>query len=114
MASLDLLFVLLLRVHLQVGGKAKGKTSKENKHFLLPAFLQKLVGDFFFIFSQGNLGNLVGNLVGNLAGNFVGFFLSHRIKAQKFRGKFRSIFREKIRSSNKNLSCKIHSADVPP
>ena len=30
----------------------------------LPALLQKLVGDFFFDFSQGNLGNLVGNLEG--------------------------------------------------
>ena len=42
------------------------------------------------------------------------YFLTHRIKAQTFRGKFRDIFRKKIRSSKKNLSCKIHSADVPP
>ena len=47
-------------------------------------------------------------------GKFGGIFLTHRIKAQKFRGKLRSIFRKKIRSSKKNLSCKIHSADVPP
>ena len=31
---------------------------------VLPALLQKRVGDFFFAFSQGNLGNLVGNLAG--------------------------------------------------
>ena len=44
----------------------------------------------------------------------MGFFLTHRIKAHNFRGKFRDIFRKKIRSSKKTLSCKIHSADVPP
>ena len=53
---------------------------------VLPALLQKLVGDFFY-FSQGNLGNLVGILAGILRD----FFLTHRIKAQKFRGKFRGI-----------------------
>ena len=42
-----------------------------------------------------------------------GIFLTHRTKAQKFWGIFRSIFRKKICSSKK-LSCKIHSADVPP
>ena len=31
---------------------------------VLPALLQKLVSDFFFDFSQGNLENLVGNLEG--------------------------------------------------
>ena len=64
---------------------------------VLPALLQKLVGEFFFDFSQGNLENLVGNL----EGIFRGFFLAHRTKAQKFRGKFRSIFRKKIRGSKK-------------
>ena len=34
--------------------------------FVLPALLQKLGGEFFFDFSQGNLGNLVGNLAGIL------------------------------------------------
>ena len=68
-----------------------------SQKLFLPALLQKLVGDFFFDFSQGNLGNLVGNLVGILWG----FFLTHRTKAQKFRGKFRSFFRKKIRSSKK-------------
>ena len=33
-------------------------------NFVLPALLQKLVGEFFFDFSQGNLENLVGNLEG--------------------------------------------------
>ena len=66
---------------------------------LLPALLQKLVGEFFFDFSQGNLENLVGNL----EGIFRGFFLTHRIKAQKFR----SIFREKIRSSKKIFRAKF-------
>ena len=42
--------------------------------FVLPALLQKLVGEFFFYFSQGNLENLVGNL----EGIFRGFFLTHR------------------------------------
>ena len=65
---------------------------------VLPALLQKLVGEFFFDFSQGNLENLVGNL----EGIFWGFFLTHRTKAQTFRGKFRSIFRKKIRGS-KNI-----------
>ena len=32
--------------------------------FFLPALLQKLVREFFFDFSQGNLGNLVGILAG--------------------------------------------------
>ena len=69
---------------------------------VLPALLQKLVGDFFD-FSQGNLENLVGNL----EGIFRGFFLTHRTKLQKFRGKFRSIFRNKIRSSKKIFRAKF-------
>ena len=36
------------------------------KKKVLPALLQKLVGEFFFDFSQGNLGNLVGILAGIL------------------------------------------------
>ena len=64
---------------------------------VLSALLQKLVGEFFFDFPQGNLENLVGNL----EGIFRGFFLTHRTKAQKFRGKFRSILRKKIRGSKK-------------
>ena len=51
--------------------------------------------------------------MGNAAG-ILQDFLIHKIKAQKFRGKFRGIFRKKIRSSTENLSCEIHSADVPP
>ena len=78
----------------------------------LHALLQKLVGDFFLIFRREF--PKFGKFGGNFGGNFAGFFLTHRIKAQKIRGKFRSIFREKIRSSTKNLLCKIHSADVPP
>ena len=72
-------------------------------HFVLPALLQKLVGEFFFDFSHGNLENLVGNL----EGIFQGFFLTHRTKAQKFRGKFRSIFRKKIRGSKKIFRAKF-------
>ena len=70
---------------------------------ILPALLQKLVGEFFFYFSLGNLENLVGNLEGILRG----FFLTHRTKAQKFRGKFRSIFRKKIRGSKKIFRAKF-------
>ena len=70
---------------------------------LLPALLQKLVGEFFFDFSQGNLENLVGNL----EGIFRGIFLIHRTKAQNFRGKFRSIFRKKIRGSKKIFRAKF-------
>ena len=69
-----------------------------SREFVLPALLQKLVGDLCFDFSQGNLENLVGKL----EGIFRGFFLTHRTKAQNFRGKFRSIFRKKIRGS-KNI-----------
>ena len=60
-----------------------------------------------FDFSQGNLENLVGNLKGILR-----IFLIHWTKALKFRGKFRGIFRKSV--ARKNISCKIHSADVPP
>ena len=70
---------------------------------VLPALLQKLVGEFFFDFSQGNLENLAGNL----EGIFRGFFLTHRTKAQKFRGKFRGIFRKKIRGSEKIFRAKF-------
>ena len=72
--------------------------------FVFPALLQKLVGDFlFFDFSHGDLAGILRD-----------FLLTHRIKAHDCRGKFWGIFRKKIRSSEKNLSCKIHSADVPP
>ena len=64
---------------------------------LLPALLQKLVGEFFKFFA-----GKFGKFSGKFGGNFAGFFLTHRTKAQKFRGKFRSIFRNKIRSS-KNI-----------
>ena len=66
--------------------------------------LQKLVGEFLFDFSQGNLEE---NSVGNLEGIFRGFFLTHRTKAQKIRGKFRSIFRTKIRASKKIFRAKF-------
>ena len=75
-----------------------------NEIFLTtPALLQKLVGEFFFDFSQGNLENLVGNL----EGIFRGFCLTHRTKAQTFRGKFRSIFHKKIRGSKKIFRAKF-------
>ena len=81
-----------------------------NTDFILPALLQKLVGEFFFDFSQGNLENLVGNL----EGIFRGFFLTHRTKAQNFRENSGAFFVRKFVARKKNLSCKIHSADVPP
>ena len=52
--------------------------------------------------------------MGNLAGILRDLFWTHKIKAQTFRGKYRSVFREKFRSSKKNISCKLRSADVPP
>ena len=41
-------------------------------------------------------------------------FSDPRNKGSKVSGKFRSIFRGKTRSSTKNLSCQLRSADVPP
>ena len=74
----------------------------------LPALLQKLVGEFFD-FGEGDFGE--GNLVGILRD-----FLGHdQIKLQKhFRGNFQSIFREKMFGIEKNISCQLRSADVPP
>ena len=68
-------------------------------YMFLPALLQKLVGEFFFDFSQGNLENLVGNL----EGIFRGFFLTHRTKAQQFWGKLRSVFRKKFVARKKSF-----------
>ena len=70
----------------------------EQTHFVLPALLQKLVGDFFLFFA-----GKFGKFSGKFGGNFLGFFLTHRTKAQKIRGNFRSIFRKKIRSSKKSF-----------
>ena len=65
-----------------------------NVFLLLPAPLQKLVGDFL-----GFLGWTFGTKFG---GNFAGLFLDPtKIKAQINRGKFRSILREKTRASEK-------------
>ena len=61
---------------------------------LLPALLQKLVGDFFFL-------SLGGKFCGKFGGNFAGIFRTHKKKAPKYRGKFRSISGEKIRASKK-------------
>ena len=63
---------------------------------LLPALLQKLVGEFFVDFWDGNF-------VGNLAGILRDFSDPQCVKgkAQTFWGKFRSIFREKIRGSKR-------------
>ena len=51
---------------------------------VLPALLQKLVGDFFF--------GGAGKFGGKFGGNFAGFFLTHRIKAPKFSGKISERF----------------------
>ena len=42
------------------------------------------------------------------------FFRAHKIKAKQFCRQFRSILREKIPDSQKNISCQLLSADVPP
>ena len=82
-------------------GTHSGSYGDCSSQIVLPALLQKLVGEFFD-FSQG----ILENFVGNLEGIFRGFFLTHRTKAQKFRGKFRSIFRKKIRGSKKIFRAK--------
>ena len=66
-------------------------------YFVLPALLQKLVGEFFFDYSQGNL---VGILAGFLAGIF---FLTHRIKAQEFRGNFGAFFERRFVAQKKSF-----------
>ena len=69
---------------------------------VVPALLQKLVGEFFLIFRRK-----FGKVSGKFGGNFPGFFLTHRTKAQNFRGNFWSIFRKKIRSSKKIFRAKF-------
>ena len=61
---------------------------------ILPALLQKLVGEFFCVFAKKFV---------KFGGKFVGNLLTHRIKAQKYRGKFWGIFRKRIRSSKKSF-----------
>ena len=58
-------------------------------HFILPALLQKPVGDFLLIIPR------------EIGRNFAGLFGPTKKKAQMFGGKLRSLFRKKIRSSNK-------------
>ena len=58
---------------------------------VLPALLQKLIGDFLDFWE--------GNLAGILAG--ISPPPPAKKKAQKYRGNFRSSFREKIRGSKK-------------
>ena len=89
----------------------KSKTPRKSpEKWIFPALLQKLVGDFFFDFSQGNLENLVGNL----EGIFRGFFSDPQNKGSNISGKISEHFSYENSWLEKNLSCKIHSADVPP
>ena len=79
-------------LHLAILAVSHGQdlTYIPNSHFclfVLPALLQKLVGEFFFDFGEGNLGGK--------------FFGPTKIRAQKFRGKFRSVSREKFHSSKR-------------
>ena len=55
---------------------------------LLPALLQKLVGEFFKNFLQGNLENLVGNL----EGIFGGFFSEPQNKGSTISGRISEHF----------------------
>ena len=66
-------------------------TVKNRAQSVLPALLQKLVGEFFI---------LGGNFAGNVGGNLAGIFYQQN-KGSKNRGKIRSIFREKICASKK-------------
>ena len=68
-------------------------SSRPTTEFVLPALLQKLVGEIFWIFGR--------EIWREVWREICGFFLTHKIKAQLFRGKFRSIFREKFRASKK-------------
>ena len=77
-----------------------GPKRQRSCHFVLPALLQKLVGEFFDFSPQ------------NLTGIFERFFRNHKIKAKNDHGKLRSIFRKKLRSSKKIIRAKIGSADV--
>ena len=60
-------------------------------HFLLPALLQKLVGEFFGFFGR--------EIWREIWWEFCGIFRTHNMKAQESRGQFQSIFCEKIRAS---------------
>ena len=71
---------------LKHGASKQGVTT-----FVLPAVLQKLVGELFRFFA------------GKFGGQFGGICVTHRIKADIYRGQFRSIFRKKIRSSKKTF-----------
>ena len=69
---------------------------------VLPALLQKLVGEFFWFFA-----GKFGKFNGKFGGNFPGIFSDPQNKGSKFSGKFRSIFRKKIRGSKKIFRAKF-------
>ena len=66
---------------------------------LLPALLQKLVGEFFFVIFRREIWKIEWEIWREFSGDC---FLTHRTKTQKFWGKFRSIFRKKT-SLNKEV-----------
>ena len=70
---------------------------------VLPAPLQKLVGEFFCFLGEGNF-------VGNLGGIFRDFFRPTKQRLKNFGEKFGAFFV----AQTKNVSCKLRSADVPP
>ena len=53
-----------------------------------------------------------GQFCGKFGGNFAGFFRTHKIEALEYRGRFWRTFREKIRASQKKLSCQLRSAKI--
>ena len=66
---------------------------------ILPALLQKLVGDFLKYFA--------GKFGGKFGGNFAGFFLTHRRKAQIFRGHFGAFLVRKLVAQKKSFRAKF-------
>ena len=62
---------------------------------VLPARLQKLVGEFPLIFHR--------EFVGKFGGNFAGFLRTHKIKAQTFRENFGAFFVRKFVAQNKDF-----------
>ena len=69
---------------------------------VLPALMQKLVGEFLFAVSQG------------FGQEFRRIFRTRKIKAQKDQGRIQSILRKKFVAQDIFTTPKILSADVPP
>ena len=87
----------LIEVLETVARKSGVRNHRPHRRCVLPALLQKFVGDFFLF---------AGNLCGKFGGNFVEICLPTKERL-KISGKFRSILRKKIRSSIKIFRAKF-------